>query len=72
MQKAGEVNVMGIRKQSKINALMVLNEKFDLGLTKIEDMSTNQLTRKIFEIRVKNGLTINKTSKYQPTKRRNQ
>jgi len=57
----------GRRKSMKILTLTKLNDKFNLGMSKveIEGLSTAQLRRKIFEIKQKNGLVINKRSIYQ-------
>jgi len=54
----------GIRKTGQINSLKNLNETLHLGLTskEINDMSQNQLMKKIFEIKKKYKLTIPKHS----------
>jgi hypothetical protein len=59
----------GIRRKGKINTLLKLNKQFNLGLSQksIEQLSTNQLRKIIFEIKSKNGLTIKKSSKFQLT-----
>lgn len=59
----------GIRKAMKISTLKKLNGEFDLGLSNnnIENMSTSQLRKKIFQIKSENNLTIKITSKYQNT-----
>jgi len=58
----------GIRKSNKILALRKLNNDYNLNLKGIENMSTNQLRKTIFKIRIEKGLSINKLSTYQKSK----
>ena len=57
---------IGIRKIAKVKTLKKLNKQFKLGLCDIEELSTSQLAKLIFEIKVQNGLVIKKSSKLQP------
>jgi hypothetical protein len=61
------MNHIGIRRTGKIKTLKKLNKQFKLGLCHIEELSTSQLAKLIFEIKVQNGLTIKKSSKLQIT-----
>lgn len=58
---------LGIRKDMKVKTLKKLNKQFKLGLCDIEELSTRQLTKLIFETKQQNGLTIKKSSRLQPT-----
>ena len=58
---------LGIRKDGKVRTLKKLNKQFKLGLCDIEELSTRQLAKLIFEIRLQNGLVIKKSSRLQPT-----
>lgn len=59
---------LGIRKNGKIRTLQKLNKQFKLGLCDIEELSTRQLTKLIFEVKSQNGLVIKKSSRLQITK----
>ena len=57
----------GIRKTGKINTLKKLNEEYQLGYSnaQIENMGVGQLRRIIFQVKIKQNLTIPKNAKLQ-------
>lgn len=59
---------LGIRKSGKVKTLKRLNVAYQLGLTdkKIENLSTSQLMRKIFQTKLQYNLVIPKHAKFQP------